>query len=264
MIPPAPRARLRHVALVAAALTASACGSTGGGPDSAGTDEEPHWSYQGVNGPAAWGSLADDYHWCIDGTAQSPIAIDSPAEVPLPDLHFAYRTTAAEIHDTGHTEQVRLPEGSSLVLNGVRYGLEQLHYHAPSEHTVGGRSFPVEFHFVHRADDGAVAVVAVMAVSGAENPAWEPIVERLPTGGTAAIDELDVGALLPGDVATTRYEGSLTTPPCSEGVHWNVLDAGIALSRGQIDALTSHYVGNNRPPQPRNGRFVAHDATRGD
>lgn len=253
-----------YFAVGATLLLAAGCGSGGRDPDGATSRREAQWSYRGTGGPAAWGLLAPDYTRCADGSAQSPIAIEHPEDVPLPDLHFDYRTSSAEIWDTGHTEQVTLPPGSSMVLDGATYRLEQLHFHAPSEHSVGRRSFPVEFHFVHRADDGTLSVVAIMAIEGRENSAWQPILRRLPTRRTVSVDALDLSALLPGDVTTTRYEGSLTTPPCSEGVHWILLDAAIELSQRQIAVLNGHYTGNIRPIQPRNGRPLVHDATRGD
>lgn len=249
---------------VATLLLAASCGGGGTDPGGATSHPEAPWSYRGPDGPATWGSLSSEYTRCADGSAQSPIAIEHSEEAALPDLHFHYRMSSAEITDTGHTEQVTLPPGSWIDLDGATYRLEQLHFHAPSEHSLGGRSFPVEFHFVHRADNGTLAVVTVMAIEGRENPAWQPILRQLPTKRTVPVDALNPGALLPGDVTTTRYEGSLTTPPCSEGVHWILLDVSIELSGDQIAALTGHYVGNNRPPQPRNGRRVVHDATRGD
>jgi carbonic anhydrase len=253
-----------RVAFVAALLIVSDCGSRAAESVREPSATGPHWSYRGAAGPAAWGSLAADFGACADGSAQSPIAIDDPEDVALPDVHFDYRTTVAEIRDTGHTEQVSVPPGSWMALDGVAYRLEQLHFHAPSEHIVDGRSYPVEFHFVHRAPDGVIAVAAVMAGEGRENPAWEPIVRRLPAKRTVPVDGLDLSALLPGEVTSARYDGSLTTPPCSEGVHWVLLDRAVELSHRQIGDLTAHYAGNNRPVQDRNGRLVAHDSTRGD
>lgn len=250
--------------LAAAVLAIAACGTGDGESERAAPEGEPRWAYRGPEGPAGWGSLTQEYIRCADGSAQSPIAIDQARDVALPDLHVDYGMTSVEVTDTGHTEQVSVPPGFGVAVDGVFSRLEQLHFHAPSEHHIAGRSFPVEFHFVHRAGDGSLTVVAVMAVEGRHHPAWDPILERLPTHDHVSVASLDLAALLPGDLTSTRYEGSLTTPPCSEGVHWNLLDGRIELSRPQIDALTRHYVGNNRPLQPSNGRFVAHDASHGD
>jgi carbonic anhydrase len=254
----------RRVASVVSLLVAVSCGGGGGAHEPTATGAEPHWSYRGADGPQAWGSLGAEYARCTDGLAQSPIAIDHPQNRALPDVHFDYRTAPAEIRDTGHSEEITVPTGSSMTLDGVPYQLAQFHFHAPSEHGIDGRSFPIEFHFVHRAGDGSLAVAAVMAVEGRENPAWEPIVRDLPAGTNVKVESLDLEALLPGDVTGTRYEGSLTTPPCSERVHWTVLDAAIEMDQRQIAAFTRHYRGNNRPHQPLNGRLVAHDSTRGD
>lgn len=225
-----------------------------------------HWSYEGAEGPAAWASLSADYARCADGSAQSPIAVDHPEDKPLPDLRFDYRSARVEIEDTGHTEQVNVEPGSSIVLDGVTYRLVQFHYHAPSEHTVDGRTFPAEFHFVHRADGGALAVVGLLARAGSDHPAWDPILEHLPhrTDEPVTVEALDLEALFPADLATTRYEGSLTTPPCTEGVHWNLLSGVIELGQAQLSLLTGHYDHNTRPLQPLKGRPVVHDSTLGD
>lgn len=253
------------VAVVALAAVAG-CGRERSPSHEAKSSETAHWSYEGAEGPTAWASLSTDYTRCADGSAQSPIAIDHPQDKPLPDLRFDYRTVRAEIQDTGHTEQVNVEPGSSIVLDGATYGLAQFHYHAPSEHTVDGQSFPAEFHFVHKADGGALAVVGLLVKAGRENPAWGPILEHLPnrTNEPVTVDALDLTSLFPGDLATTRYEGSLTTPPCSEGVHWNLLSGVIELSDAQLSLLTGHYAANSRPVQPLKGRPVVHDSTLGD
>jgi carbonic anhydrase len=257
---------MRSAAALVVLVVAAGC-SRGEAPRrEAKAGDAAHWSYDGAEGPAAWAALTADYARCADGSAQSPIAVDHPEDRPLPDLRFDYRTARVAIEDTGHTEQVNVDPGSSIVLDGVAYRLVQFHYHAPSEHTVDGRSFPAEFHFVHKADGGALAVVGLLVAEGRDNPAWDPILEHLPNraDGPVTVEALDLKALFPGDLATTRYEGSLTTPPCSEGVHWNLLSGIIELSDAQLSLLTSHYDHNNRPVQPRKGRPVVHDSTLGD
>lgn len=250
---------------VALAVVAG-CGGGVGQRHETKSGEAAHWSYEGAEGPAAWASLSADYTRCVEGSAQSPIAVDHPEDKPLPDLRFDYRTARIEIEDTGHTEQVNVERGSSVVLDGVTYGLAQFHYHAPSEHTVDGRAFPAEFHFVHKSDMGVLAVVGLLVRAGRHNPTWDPILEHLPnrTNEPATVDALNLAALLPGDRAATRYEGSLTTPPCTEGVHWNLLSGVIELSEAQLSLLTGHYDHNNRPVQPLRGRPVVHDSTLGD
>lgn len=257
---------IRSVAAVVALVAVTGCGREEGSGPAAKAGAAVHWSYEGADGPGTWASLSADYARCADGSAQSPIAVDHPEDKPLPDLRFDYRTARVEIEDTGHTEQVNVEPGSSIVLDGVTYRLVQFHYHAPSEHAVDGRSFPVEFHFVHKADGGEVAVIGLLARTGRDNPPWDPILEHLPnrTDEPVTVDALELNALLPGDRATTRYEGSLTTPPCTEGVHWNLLSGVIELSDAQLSLLTGHYDHNNRPVQPRRGRPVVHDSTMGD
>jgi carbonic anhydrase len=257
---------IRHIGAGVALVVLAGCGGGEGGRDEATSGEAAHWSYDGADGPAAWASLSADYTRCVDGSAQSPIAVDHPQDRPLPDLRFDYRTASVEIRDTGHTEQVNVAPESSVVLDGVAYRLAQFHYHAPGEHTVDGRSFPAEFHFVHQSDAGALAVVGLLVTAGRHNPAWDPILEHLPNGTDepVTVAALDLPALLPADRATTRYEGSLTTPPCTEGVHWNLLSGVIELSEAQLSLLTGHYDHNNRPVQPLAGRPVVHDSTVGD
>jgi carbonic anhydrase len=257
---------MRGTAALVALVVVTSCSKEESPRHEAKSTEVAHWSYDGAEGPAAWASLNADFARCADGSAQSPIAVDHPEDAPLPDLRFDYRTARVAIEDTGHTEQVNVDPGSSIVLDGVAYRLVQFHYHAPSEHTVDGRSFPAEFHFVHKADGGALAVVALLATEGRDNPAWDPILEHLPSraGEPVTVDALDLRALFPGDLATTRYEGSLTTPPCSEGVRWNLLSGTIELTAAQLSLLTGHYDHNNRPVQPLRGRPVVHDSTLGD
>ncbi|HKY77875.1 MAG TPA: carbonic anhydrase family protein [Acidimicrobiia bacterium] len=257
---------MRSTAAVVALVAVAGCSKEESPRHEAKAGEAAHWSYEGADGPAAWASLSTDYTRCADGSAQSPIAVGHPQDKPLPDLHFDYRTARVEIEDTGHTEQVNVEPGSSVVLDGVTYGLAQFHYHAPSEHTVDGRSFPAEFHFVHKSDTGALAVVGLLVKAGRHNPAWDPILEHLPnrTNEPVTVDALDLKALFPADLGTTRYEGSLTTPPCSEGVHWNLLSGLIDLNDAQLSVLTGHYDHNNRPVQPLAGRPVVHDSTVGD
>ena len=152
----------------------------------------------------------------------------------------------------------------ALALGDATFQLAQYHFHAPSEHTTGGDHFPMEMHLVHKAADGALAVVAVFIREGAHNAAFDPIWSNLPSQKGVETHypavKVDVDALLPDARTTYRYDGSLTTPPCSEQVKWLVMSTPIELSREQIGTFTNIISGNNRPVQPLNGRTVLTDA----
>jgi carbonic anhydrase len=148
---------------------------------------------------------------------------------------------------------------SAIVVEGKRYVLAQFHFHAPSEHTIDGRHADMEMHLVHKSEDGQVAVVGVMIRAGAENLAFAPIWDRLPTPANKerrATATIDAASLLPKDHGHYRYLGSFTTPPCTEGVLWLVLRTPVELSRAQIDQFRAVIEGNNRPVQPRNQRAI--------
>jgi carbonic anhydrase len=157
---------------------------------------------------------------------------------------------------------LRFDAGSALELDGHRYELIQVHAHAPSEHTIDGRRFPAEMHLVHQHASGQLAVLAVLLDEGAENPDLRPLLPPFPDGDReeplpAAIPPM---TLLPVSLATYRYEGSLTTPPCTEGVRWLVLSTPLPASPAQLTSLAEALGGNSRPVQPRAGREVYFDA----
>ncbi|MFM6965896.1 MAG: carbonic anhydrase family protein, partial [Rhodoluna sp.] len=138
------------------------------------------------------------------------------------------------------------------------------HFHAPSEHEINGMHYPVEVHFVNKTADGKLAVVGVFVKRGAENKAWKPFIDSMLTATASAEDtkiELDWSAMLPANKTTLRYSGSLTTPPCTEGVKWNIFTSPIEMSAAQINTFTEAYSGNNRPVQDTKGRVVLVDST---
>jgi carbonic anhydrase len=242
---------------------------TGAGAPSA---EAPHWTYEGEAGPASWGRLSPDFAACSAGNRQSPIDIGKTAPASLPELRAAFRPVelriahhehVADAINNGHTIQVNYTEGDSLTVGDASYELVQYHFHSPSEHTIGGRHWPMEMHLVHQSGSGGLAVVAVLIEEGAHNAAFDPVWSHLPRqkGVESHLEHVKVNVddLLPGTRTTYRYDGSLTTPPCSEGVKWLVMTAPVALSPEQISAFTALIKGNNRPVQALNGRAVATD-----
>lgn len=225
----------------------------------AGTASGPvHWGYEGEAGPAHWGDLSPEFAACGSGREQSPVDIPRAAPLNPGDLRFDYRPSMVAIANNGHSIQVTYEAGSTLAAGDARYSLVQFHLHASSEHMLGGAYAPMELHLVHQDAGGRIAVAGVLLVEGAHNAAYEPMLAHMPSqvGEANVIDgtTVDAGALLPTDRAYYRYHGSLTTPPCTEGVAWFVLSEPVELSAAQIAAFRVLYDGNNRPVQPLNGR----------
>lgn len=245
-----------------ASATASAVASAAASPTAA-----PHWTYEGEEGPSHWGELAG-YETCGTGKAQSPIDITGTVSKDLKNIALTYGVTDGTIFNNGHTIQTNFPTGASIVLDGATYNLLQIHYHTPSEHTENGKPYPIEYHFVHKSAEGKLAVLGVFVKEGAANAAWDSIIKALPeapktsdaTKG-AAVTGIDLAKLLPTDQTTVRYTGSLTTPPCTEGVNWNVFTTPITMSAEQIAVFEKLFENNNRPVQPVNGRELDQDST---
>ncbi|HMJ77817.1 MAG TPA: carbonic anhydrase family protein, partial [Iamia sp.] len=211
--------------------------------------EDPHFTYEGEDGPEHWAELSDEWATCGAGTEQSPIDLTEAAEAgdaDLPDIVFDYQPSGVALVDNGHTVQGVYDPGSGIELGGTRYELLQFHFHAHSEHTIDGATTPLEIHFVHQAEDESLAVVGVLIQEGAENPAYATIMDNLPAEVTeepVPVDgaTINAAAMLPEDSTFFHYAGSLTTPPCSEGVSWQVMTTTIELSAEQIAAFTDHY-----------------------
>ncbi|MEB4591624.1 carbonic anhydrase family protein [Candidatus Thiothrix sp. Deng01] len=224
-------------------------------------NKPPHWTYEGAEGPEHWGELADAYKACATGKNQSPVNLDNQHAVAakLPPLQLAYGAGGYEELNNGHTIQVNYQPGGSLTLDGHRYGLKQFHFHAPSENQIDGKTYPLEAHLVHADQDNNLAVIAIMFTESAQdNPNLEPFWSQMPTHPdekTALMPLVDVAKLLPAKRDYYRFSGSLTTPPCSEGVVWLVMKQPVNASKTQIEKFTQ-IMGhpNNRPIQPVNAR----------
>jgi carbonic anhydrase len=226
---------------------------------------EVHWTYEGAEGPSAWGSLSPEFAACKEGRAQSPIDLANAQMLDLPDVAFGYTPTALEVVNTGHTVQANVAGAGGIDVDGVHYDLVQFHSHAPSEHTVDGAGADLEVHLVHKSAEGTLAVVGVLMRRGAANTALEPVWANLPPqrGETRTVASYDPSVLLPADRLTYRYEGSLTTPPCTEGVQWLVLRDGAEISAEQVAAFQALVGPNNRPVQPLGERLLLADASTG-
>lgn len=222
--------------------------------------DKPHWTYSGEEGPEHWGNLSAEYSLCGSGKNQSPINLSGMIDAKLPALKFAYTTAATEILNNGHTVQANFAPGSTLTVAGHEFELKQVHFHAPSENRIDGKSFPMEGHLVHADKDGNLAVVAVMYAEGKDSPAIAKLWGQMPAkaGDKMALSaQLKAGELLPKNRAYYRFNGSLTTPPCSEGVMWLVMKTPVNAGTEQVEAFahTMHHP-NNRPVQAVNARPV--------
>lgn len=224
--------------------------------DSTHAPSADHWDYHGDVGPSRWGDLSADNAACSAGTAQSPI--DLPAlgtGAPL-DLELSDAVVDGTTADNGHTVQVTVGSGGPTVVDGAEYHLQQMHFHAGSEHTVEGEHAPVELHFVHADDDGNLLVIGAFGKVGAHNPAFDAYIEGADDEASAKTAKVDIAKMLPTERSYWSYDGSLTTPPCTEGVRWVVLATPIELGQDQIDELTDAHDHNFRPTQPLNDREV--------
>ncbi len=226
----------------------------------ASAEDQVHWGYSGNEGPEYWGKLDTKFGLCAEGKNQSPIDLTGMIEGELPPVIVNYKEGGNEIINNGHTIQVNYLPGSSIKLNGHQFELKQFHFHSPSENLIYGKSYPMEAHFVHADANGNLAVIALMFKVGEKNleieKAWSLMPEK--SGDSKILPrKLRADNLLPQNRDFYRFNGSLTTPPCSEGVWWLVMKEPTSASKDQIEKF-SHTVNhpNNRPVQPINARIV--------
>ncbi len=223
---------------------------------------EVHWGYEGAGGPEHWGDLKPEFATCKDGKSQSPIDIETSKVVKaeLPAIEFHYQEAPLSVVNNGHTIKVNYPAGSSIKVGEVTYELLQFHFHTPSEHTIDGKPFAMVAHLVHKSADGGLGVVGVLMKEGASNPAIETIWKVMPKQAGEKVESSEItinaSAILPENHSYYNYSGSLTTPPCTEGVNWMVLQTPIEVSKEQVAALAALFKNNARPVQPLNGREV--------
>ena len=260
-----PPRRLALALALTSTMFASACAS----PPAPAHGAPPHhaaWTYTGATGADHWGELDPSFSLCASGATQSPIHLPRAAESMTASAIAPphWDPVPLSIVNTGHTVQVDDAAPSSLVLDGVTYALVQFHIHTPAEHSIEGRAFDAELHLVHRAPDGKLAVMALLFVKGAENVTLRALFDAIPIdpGAPRSIPgkTIDVAALVPRAPRFLTYDGSLTTPPCSEGVRWLVVvpdpapleiaEADLAKLRAAVHAPT------NRPEQPRHDRAI--------
>lgn len=219
-----------------------------------------HWGYSGHEGPEHWGDLSEEFSACSSGKNQSPVNLTGMIEADLKPISFSYKNSSLDVVNNGHTIKAGYSPGSSITVDGHTYNLLQVHWHTPSENHIEGRSFPMEAHFVHADDAGNLAVIAVMYTKGQENTAIAPVWAQMPSkAGETSKASTSVSAMnmLPKNKDYYRFNGSLTTPPCSEGVYWMVMKDSVEASAGQIEKFHSTFHHDtNRPVQALNARPV--------
>jgi len=218
------------------------------------------WGYEGDVAPTHWNTLDAQYATCGSGKNQSPVNITHTIKADLKPLQLHYSSTLAEVVNNGHTVQVNVNPGSTVSVEGETFALKQFHFHSPSENTIQGKSFPMEAHFVHANKAGQLLVIAAMFKSGNTNPALKQIWNQMPekAGDKKLLNtKLTAQDYLPGKLAYYRFNGSLTTPPCTEGVRWYVLKDAVTISADQASKFkhVMHH-DNNRPVQTSNARVI--------
>ncbi|PND40091.1 carbonate dehydratase [Paucibacter aquatile] len=218
-----------------------------------------HWGYAGEGAPDKWAELSPEFRQCAVGTRQSPIDIREGIRVDLEKIQFEYRPSSFAVLDNGHTIQVNVAPGNALQVMGRRFELLQFHFHRPSEERINGRQYDMVAHLVHKDAEGRLAVVAVLLERGQDQALVQTIWNNLPLEKGEALPApglLDLNQLLPENRAYYTYMGSLTTPPCSEGVLWMVMRTPVQVSPNQIAIFSRLYPMNARPIQAGSGRLI--------
>jgi carbonic anhydrase len=257
----APQSSRAYAQARAAALTGHGAAPVEAGKADA-HGSEVHWAYDGENGPQAWGKLKPEFNLCALGKRQSPINIEEGNTLmgPAEPVQFNYRPSNASVVNNGHTIQVDVLGDNSITVRGSNYKLLQFHFHSPSEEQVNYKRFAMVAHLVHKNDEGQLAVVAVLLEQGTANPLIDKVWTYMPLDANDRVrmprDLLNMNELLPADQRYYQFMGSLTTPPCTEGVLWMVLKQPMQLSRAQFKLFTQLYPNNARPVQPLNARPV--------
>jgi carbonic anhydrase len=218
-----------------------------------------HWGYEGDVGPEHWGELQPDFKVCELGFEQTPIDLKGAVKAEVAGIQPLFQPMPLTILNNGHTIQANCAPGSKTLIGAEPFELLQFHFHHPSEHLLSGKPFDLELHFVHKSAAGQLAVLGVFIRPGAENAALAPIWAAMPA---EAGEPQEIGTtirpadLLPATRGFFRYQGSLTTPPCSEGVLWTVFKEPIEASDAQIRQFAGLFPVNARTAQPINRRFL--------
>lgn len=197
---------------------------------------------------------------CASGRRQSPIDIQTTVRQALPTLEFQYRSAPLRIADDGHTVRVRFAPGQFLRIGAERFTLQQFHFHTPGGDRIQGEEFPMAAHLLHKSASGQLLAVVVLFRLGADNALLErllPLIPERADGDHLHADTfVSTTDLLPSTRSYFRYSGSLTAPPCTEGVDWLVLQQPLTVSAVQLARYRQRFADNARAVQPLNGRTV--------
>ena len=219
-----------------------------------------HWDYDGAKGPEKWGDIEEAYHACAAGAEQSPIDLTGGVDAEVSNISFHWQPVNWNVVNNGHTIQMEAKDAGYATIDGERFDLVQFHFHTPSEHMIDGHKFPMEVHFVHKNAAGKLAVIGVMMMPGMPNELFSTIMAKAPKEeGSASVGTADQRGLIAPVNGIYRYQGSLTTPPCSETVLWTVLSTPVLVSADDIKAFQELFPMNARPIQPINRRYVLRD-----
>jgi carbonic anhydrase len=220
--------------------------------------EGHHWAYEGAGGPADWGTLDTTFKACAAGDQQSPIDLRNAIKASVDRLRISWTAQPFEIVNNGHTIQANAAPGGALAIGDEQFTLAQFHFHTPSEHAIDGKRSVMEAHFVHTQPGGHLAVVGVLMTPGRRHAGFADIIRAAPRqeGHARLPASVDPHSFLPQTRALYRYEGSLTTPPCSEVVDWYVIGVPLQVAQTDIDAFKALFPMNARPLQPVNRRFL--------
>lgn len=222
-----------------------------------------HWGYEGGESPEHWGELDSKWAECQKGQNQAPVDIRETYNAHLTPLKTHYTTSPDSLLNNGHTIQASFDDSNTantLFFDDEPFTLKQFHFHAPSENMIHGKHYPMELHLLHQNSEGEIAVVAVMFEQGSANSELAKLWKVMPDHADKSsplLAKIDVNKLLPADKTYWRFSGSLTTPPCSEGVRWIVMKHPLQASAEQLAQFKSvmHHA-NNRPVQKLHGRTI--------
>lgn len=217
------------------------------------------WNYEGKEGPSNWGKLSSEFSMCDAGSSQSPIDIEESLDANLKPLKLLQKFPVKDILKTNHSLQLNFRDGNIVAIDNMTFKLKQINFHTPSEHSIKGKSFPLEAQFLHTDTKGNTAIVAVLFREGKANPALEKILKQLPTESDKPAtlkSRVLASEMMPSNQDYYRFSGSLTTPPCTEGIRWILIKTPITATKAQIEAIAEITPQNNRPLQALNGRLI--------
>ncbi len=220
--------------------------------------QAPEWNYDSA-GPAKWGGLAPTFGTCATGDQQSPVDLRNGIPARVAPLHLDWKSGKFTVQNNSHSIEAKVPSGSFVTLGSERFELTQFHFHSPSEHAVAGKRSAMEVHFVHTHQDGRIAVLGAFLEAGGHNEAFSAVMKVAPAkpGGEAPTESVvDPRQMVPGPLDSWRYEGSLTTPPCSQIVSWVVFARTVSVAQSGIDAFRKIFPMNARPLQQVNRRYL--------